>query len=107
MSDLFDQAEGAAPAENEAAGNETGSEGDVPFETALEQLEEAVERLEAGDLSLTEALGLFEEGLKASNLCRARLEEAKQKVEALVARNDGSFRLSEVDMGGDEDDEDE
>ncbi len=67
------------------------------FEEALKQLEEAVERLEDGDLPLAEALRLFEEGLKASNLCRARLEEAKQRVEVLAAESGGEFRLTELD----------
>ena len=67
------------------------------FEETLKQLEEAVERLEAGDLALDDALRSFEEGLKASNLCRARLEEAKQRVEVLMAEDGGDFRLSELD----------
>lgn len=67
------------------------------FEEALKQLEAAVGRLEEGNLPLAEALRLFEEGLKASNLCRARLEEARQQVEVLVAESGGAFRLTELD----------
>ena len=68
------------------------------FEEALKQLEAAVGRLEEGNLPLAEALRLFEEGLKASNLCRARLEEARQQVEVLVAESGGAFRLTELDV---------
>ncbi len=67
------------------------------FEDALKQLETAVETLEAGNLPLAEALRLFEEGLKASNLCRARLEEAKQRVEVLATEGGNDFRLTELD----------
>jgi exodeoxyribonuclease VII small subunit len=67
------------------------------FEEALKQLEAAVETLEAGNLPLAEALRLFEEGLKASNLCRARLEEAKQRVEVLAAESGNDFQLTELD----------
>ncbi len=67
------------------------------FEEALKQLEAAVGRLEEGNLPLAEALHLFEEGLKASNLCRARLEEARQQVEVLVAESGSAFRLTELD----------
>ena len=67
------------------------------FEEALKQLEAAVGRLEEGNLPLAEALRLFEEGLKASNLCRARLEEARQQVEVLVAESGSAFRLTELD----------
>ncbi len=67
------------------------------FEQALKQLEGAVDRLEQGDLPLAEALKLFEEGLKASNVCRARLEEAKQRVEVLVSESGGSLQLTDLD----------
>jgi exodeoxyribonuclease VII small subunit len=73
------------------------AEEDPTFEEALKQLETAVETLEAGNLPLAEALRLFEEGLKASNLCRARLEEAKQRVEVLATESGNDFQLTELD----------
>lgn len=74
-------------------------EGKPTFEDALKQLESAVETLESGNLPLAEALRLFEEGLRASNLCRARLEEAKQRVEVLAAESGNDFRLTDLDAG--------
>ncbi len=73
------------------------AEEDPTFEEALKQLETAVETLEGGNLPLAEALRLFEEGLKASNLCRARLEEAKQRVEILATESGNDFQLTELD----------
>ena len=73
------------------------------FEASLKTLEEAVEQLEAGSLPLSDALKLFEQGLKASNVCRARLEDAKQKVEVLVKDHSG-IKLEELDDEGVEDD---
>jgi exodeoxyribonuclease VII small subunit len=73
------------------------AEEDPTFEEALKQLETAVETLEGGNLPLAEALRLFEEGLKASNLCRARLEEAKQRVEVLATESGNDFQLTELD----------
>ena len=70
---------------------------DNSFESALKQLETAVETLEEGNLPLADALRLFEEGLKASGVCRTRLEEARQKVEVLIAENGGEFRLEDLD----------
>lgn len=70
---------------------------EASFEASLKSLEEAVDQLEVGNLPLSDALRLFEQGLKASNICRSRLEEAKQKVEVLVKDNNGDFRLEELD----------
>ncbi len=79
--------------------------GDEPtFELALKQLEMAVEKLEEGNLPLSEALQFFEEGLKASNICRALLEDARQRVDVLISQNGGEFELAELDAD-DEDDE--
>lgn len=76
---------------------ETQNDNEATFESSLKSLEQAVDQLEVGNLPLSEALKLFEQGLKASNACRARLEEAKQKVEVLVKDNAGGFRLEELD----------
>lgn len=54
------------------------------FENALKELEEIVERLEKGDLSLEESLQLFERGVGLARFCHRKLEEAKRKVEVLV-----------------------
>ena len=67
------------------------------FEAALKQLEIAVDRLEEGALPLSEALKIFEEGLKASNQCRSLLENARQQVEVLVRDSDGEFELVSID----------
>ena len=58
-----------------------------PFETALKQLEEIVQRLEKGELTLEESLGLYEQGIRLSRLCHAKLEEAEGKIEMLVKNN--------------------
>ena len=70
------------------------------FETALKQLETAVDRLEEGALPLSEALKVFEEGLKASNQCRSLLEDARQKVDVLVRDSDGEFELVSTNPNG-------
>jgi exodeoxyribonuclease VII small subunit len=54
------------------------------FEDCLKRLEEIVERLEKGDLSLEESLALFEEGMKLSNACRGELDQAEGKIEVLL-----------------------
>jgi exodeoxyribonuclease VII small subunit len=61
------------------------------FETALIKLEEAVKRLESGELSLEDSLKIFEEGVKNASFCAGRLNEAEKKVELLIKQRDGSF----------------
>ncbi|MGA1198181.1 MAG: exodeoxyribonuclease VII small subunit [Candidatus Latescibacterota bacterium] len=73
------------------------------FEDALEKLELAVDKLEEGNLPLSDALLAFEEGLKASNICRALLEDARQRVEVLVKKNGGEFELQALDIENDDD----
>ena len=62
------------------------------FESALKSLEEIVAQLEAGDLALDRALQLFEEGVRISRFCTAKLEEAERKVEILIKSADGTLK---------------
>lgn len=61
------------------------------FEKALARLEDIVEELEKGELALEEALKLFEEGMKVSQFCNSRLDEAERKVEVLLKDNVGKL----------------
>ena len=73
------------------------------FETALAQLEESATRLEQGDLSLEEALLIFERGVAASRACAGYLEQARKRVQVLQEDEQGNFRLEFLD--GDEEEE--
>jgi exodeoxyribonuclease VII small subunit len=57
------------------------------FEQALSQLEQLVERMESGDLSLEDSLEAFEQGVKLTRECQTRLSEAEQKVRGLIESN--------------------
>lgn len=59
------------------------SDKELSFEKAYEQLEMIADKLNSGDVSLEEALKLYEEGIKLSNQCSKALENAKQKIETL------------------------
>ena len=67
------------------------------FEGALKQLESAVDQLEEGTLPLSDALQVFEEGLKASNQCRSLLEAARQRVDVLLRDSDDAFEVAPLD----------
>jgi len=59
------------------------------FEKDLERLEKTVEALEAGGLSLDDALKRFEEGIKLARRCEKALTEAERKIEILVKKANG------------------
>jgi exodeoxyribonuclease VII small subunit len=58
------------------------------FEKSLQELEELVEKMEQGELSLEESLQHFEKGVQLSRNCQKALKEAEQKVEILMQKND-------------------
>jgi len=72
------------------------------FEGNLKQLEEIVSKLEGGDLTLDQALELFEEGIKLSRYCNAKLEEAERKVETLIKSSDGGMVETPFTAEGDD-----
>lgn len=63
------------------------------FEDALKNLEKTVEQLEQGQLPLDEALDCFEVGVKNANLCRKKLQAVEERVELLMKKADGTFRV--------------
>lgn len=60
---------------------------DMSFEESLEKLEEIVEQLEKGDLTLDESLKTFEYGIKLVQKCNHKLSNAEQKIEELIEEN--------------------
>ena len=54
------------------------------FEDSLANLESVVQRLESGELSLTEALEQYEAGVGHLKHCYAQLEQAERKIELLT-----------------------
>ncbi len=61
------------------------------FERSLARLEEVVRKLESPQLSLDEAMKLFEEGVALSRECQKQLEEAEGRVEILLRKADGKM----------------
>jgi len=67
------------------------------FESSLKALEDAVFRLETGDLELEEALKIFEQGVKSAADCRTALEKVELQVETLLKQQDGSLSRETFD----------
>ena len=67
------------------------------FEDTLSELEQLVNRLERGDISLEEALQAFERGVNLTRSCQKALQEAEQKVQILIDKNGGQALESFAD----------
>jgi exodeoxyribonuclease VII small subunit len=56
----------------------------LTFEEALHELEQIVQQLEAGDLSLEASLALYERGQQLTTYCNNMLDQARLRVEQLT-----------------------
>ncbi|MCK6371554.1 MAG: exodeoxyribonuclease VII small subunit [Gammaproteobacteria bacterium] len=56
----------------------------IDLEKSLAELEEIVAQLEAGDLPLEKSLKQFERGVRLSRDCQSALQDAEQRVQALM-----------------------
>ena len=70
------------------------------FERSLARLEEVVRKLESPQLSLDEAMKLFEEGVGLSRECQKQLEEAEGRVEILLKKADGKLSAEPFEPEG-------
>lgn len=57
----------------------------LSFEAALSELDAIVKKLEGGSAKLEEAIADYERGAALRRHCEAKLAEAEQKVQAIVA----------------------
>lgn len=63
--------------------------GKFQFEKSLAELEELVELMEGGELSLEDSLKAFEKGIKLTRECQQALKRAEQRVQMLIeSRNE-------------------
>lgn len=63
---------------------------ELDFESTLSQLETIVSRLENGDLPLEEALKEFENGIKLAKIGQERLQQAEQRIQILLQKNENA-----------------
>ena len=61
----------------------------LSFEQAIGELESTVQRLEEGDLSLTEAIALYERGMHLVQHCNDALDAADLQVQELAGSGGG------------------
>ena len=69
--------------------------GVMTFEVAMKRLENIVEMLGEGNLSLEDSLKIFEEGMGLCKFCNKELDEAEYKVEKLMEKEGGEISVEE------------
>ncbi len=79
----------------------------LDFEAAYQRLSSTAEKLEKGNLSLEEALGLYEEGMALSQHCSGLLDRAELRVTTISPGPDNPFEdeeeLEETELEEEED----
>jgi exodeoxyribonuclease VII small subunit len=61
----------------------------LPFEKALAELEQIVQRLEKGDVALEESIKIYERGEALKKRCDALLADAEARVEKITRDTKG------------------
>ena len=75
---------------------------DLKFEAALQRLEQIVDQLEAGNLSLEESLQVFEEGVGLARHCGRYLDAAEKRIELLTRDESGALKTTPFDLADEE-----
>ena len=68
------------------------------LEQELKQLEDIAKKLESDELPLDEAITLFESGISLATSIRTALNEAKIRIETVVAGARDSFTVEPLDL---------
>ncbi len=61
------------------------------FEANLRQLEQLVQQMEQGELTLEQSLSTFEQGVALTRACQQALDKAEQKVNLLLQDEQGAI----------------
>ncbi len=83
-----------------------GTQPELNFEAALAELEQLVEQMETGELSLEDSLKAFERGVALTRDCQRALKDAELRVQALT-ESDAGLSLEDVEPDDFEPDDDD
>ena len=77
------------------------------FESAREEIEQVVEQIESGELSLEESLAAYEKGVGLVKFCYQKLNEVEKRIEFLVKDKEGKLQLKVLENLPAEDNDDD
>ena len=67
------------------------------FESAMKRLEEIVDELENGDLTLEASIKIYEEGVELMAFCNSKLDATEKKIKILQKKG-GTFELQSSEL---------
>jgi exodeoxyribonuclease VII small subunit len=67
----------------------------LPFEKALQELEQIVTRLESGKVDLEQSIAIYERGEALKKHCEQLLKDAEARIEKITVKPDGSVSGTE------------
>jgi exodeoxyribonuclease VII small subunit len=70
---------------------------ETSFEQAMERLEEIVSAMESDRMPLDEMVSSYEEGMKLLQVCRQRIDNARQRIETISLNPEGKAEISTFD----------
>ncbi len=62
----------------------------LPFEKALQELEQIVTRLESGKVDLEQSIAIYERGEALKKHCEMLLKDAEARIEKITLKPDGT-----------------
>lgn len=71
------------------------------FEQALAELEELVQAMESGDLSLEQLMDNYAKGVELSKLCMTSLDRAEKAMDAVLKEKNGAVEEFRLEIEGD------
>ena len=70
----------------------------MSFEDALAALEEIVQKLDSGQVSLEDSIDIYSRGTQLKRHCEAKLNSAKERVDKIVVGSGGAVSTEPVDI---------
>lgn len=77
--------------------NETTEIQELTFEQALRELQDIVNKLETGQVTLEEAIEMYERGVRLSKYCIEKLTQAELRIKKIVKDENQGFTLLDFD----------
>ena len=68
---------------------------EMNFEEAMQKLGILSDKIERGELSLDEAMEIYQQALELVKICNTRLTAAEQQVKQIVEKEDGTVEFED------------